>query len=95
MMRVAQIAVACGAIMIATADRSAGALILSAADITSPMVVDFSQFPGPFSFTAGPEEVGALVGEKIKYSSTSSDSVIGSADYGLGTNGSWTAARVG
>lgn len=58
-------------------------------------MVDFSQFDGAFDFTAGPVQVGDLVGEDIVWSSTSSNSVIGNGGYGLGDNGSWNDGRNG
>lgn len=75
-------------------------LITSAASLVQPVaLVDFSQFPGGFAFGPGPVQVGSLAGLDITWSSTNSvnqgGAVIGSSTYRLGTNGSWTADRVG
>jgi len=79
-----------------------------AGDIPGPsQTVDFSQFagvfdcsgaligPNSFCFTTGPVQIGVLVFEDIDWSSTSSGSVIGNADYGLGSNGEWDSGRDG
>jgi len=75
---------------------AAAAPITSAGSIPgTPVVVNFSQFPGSFNFTTGPIQVGGLVGEDIQWSSNSSNSVIGNGGYNLGSNGSWDSGRVG
>lgn len=52
--------------------------------------VDFSQFT-TLTFTGGPIQIGGLVGEDIVWTTTQpyGASVIGPADYGLASNGSW------
>lgn len=67
----------------------------SSAAISNPTVVDFSQFAGSDHFSAGPVQIGNLVGENITWESTSNGSVIGDGDYGLIANGLWTSERVG
>jgi hypothetical protein len=68
----------------------------SVSSIPAPVaVIDFSQFSGPFDGTAGPVQVGGLVDQNVVYTSTSSNSVIGNGDYGLGPNGYWTSGRLG
>ena len=70
--------------------------ITDASQIPEPSkTVDFSQFSGGFTFTAGPVQIGDLVGEDITWSSTSSASVIGDGPFDLALNGFWTAARNG
>jgi hypothetical protein len=58
-------------------------------------VVDFSQFNGPALLTAGPVQVGKLVGEDIVYTANQSSSLIGNSFYGLATNGFWNSDRIG
>lgn len=60
--------------------------------LATTKVVDFSQF-GAYQFTAGPIQIGALIGENITWSSTNNNALIGSGGYGLGANGSWTANK--
>ena len=82
-----------GTVALALSGAAHAALITSSPGGTT--VVDFSQFDGAFDFTAGPVQVGDLVGEDIVWSSTSSNSVIGNGAYGLGDNGSWDSGRNG
>lgn len=70
-------------------------LITTSASITNQIVIDFSQFNSGWVFGAGPVQVGGLVNKNVVWASGSTNSVIGSADYGLGDNGNWTSARVG
>jgi hypothetical protein len=58
-------------------------------------VVDFSQFGGAFVLTAGPVQVGDLVGEDVIYTANQNSSVIGNSTYGLDTNGFWNSGRNG
>ena len=58
-------------------------------------VIDFSEFSGPFLFTAGPVQIGDPAARDIEWFSTASNSVIGNGSYGLSTNGSWTSGRNG
>ncbi len=53
-------------------------------------IVDFSQFT-TLTYTSGPIQIGELVGEDIVWTTTSPNgaSVIGLAEYGLGSNGWW------
>jgi hypothetical protein len=53
--------------------------------------VDFSQFSGGFTSTAGPVSLG----HGITWNSTTADSVIGDGTYDLGANGSWNTDRDG
>lgn len=84
------------AIVFATAgtQQAMASLITSVGDLSGPTVIDFSQF-GAFQFTAGPVQIGGLVGEDVTWESTSSNSVIGNGSYNLGGNGTWTAGRDG
>src|SRR5688572_7184043 len=77
------------------ADRANAVLVTNPASLGSSTVIDFSQFNGPFLFTAGPVQIGALVGSNVTWESTSGGSVIGSAGYGLGSNGIWDSGRIG
>lgn len=61
----------------------------------SPKVVDFSQFGGGFTFTAGPIEIGTLVEESITWRTSHSTTVIGDPSFGLGNNGTWDSGRNG
>lgn len=70
-------------------------LITSAAGITNPTVIDFSEFNGAWLYTAGPVQIGNPVTRDIEWFSTNSNAVIGNESYGLGDNGSWTSGRVG
>ena len=88
-----KISIAIGSVLLALSGTAQAALITSSPGGTS--LVDFSQFGGDFIFTAGPVQVGDLVGEDIVWSSTSTNSVIGNGGYGLGDNGSWDAGRNG
>jgi hypothetical protein len=74
-------------------------LITSAGSITSPTVVDFSQFTTTI-FGPGPTQVGGLVGDNIVYassnSSTNGGAIVGPlGHYGLGSNGFWNGAKTG
>lgn len=71
-------------------------LVLEASLLGSPLtVVNFSQYSGDFLFTAGPEQVGSLVGEDIIFTASSSDAVLGDGgglpdnEYGFVFNGLW------
>ncbi len=72
-------------------------LITTATDITNPTVIDFRQFAQSedFIFTAGPVQIGGLVGENIQWSTTNALSVIGNGRHGLTANGVWNSGRNG
>ena len=55
------------AIVFATAgtQHAMASLITSVGDLSGPTVIDFSQF-GAFQFTAGPVQIGGLVGEDVQ-----------------------------
>jgi len=75
---------------------SRAGLVTSSAAIPPPQtVIDFSQFSGGFTFTAGPVQIGGLVGQDVTWETTTADSVIGDGTYGLADNGFWTAGRDG
>jgi hypothetical protein len=60
-------------------------------------VIDFSQFAGiGYNFTFGPDQIGEAVGLDVMFTAnpfvggnSRSGSVLGSGDYGLGSNGDW------
>ena len=79
------------ACVVGSAARVDAAMVLSAGALSSPAVVDFSQF-GSFTSSAGPTEIGGLVGESITFTSTNSGSVVGSGGYGLASNGGWSCS---
>ena len=85
-------AVACVASYVSSAS---GALVTSDGSFGPKTIIDFSQFNTTFNFTAGPIQVGGLVGKDIEWSSTTSNSVIGNSGYGLSSNGEWTSSRIG
>jgi hypothetical protein len=73
--------------------------VTSSSGLTSPTVVDFSQFTST-TFGAGPTQVGGLVGENIVFtssnSSTNGGAVVGTlGHYGLGSNGFWNGGKTG
>lgn len=70
-------------------------LIDSLADLTSPQVIDFSEFGSGWTYATAPVQIGNPVGEDITWSSTHSYSVIGNSSYGLVDNGSWNSTRNG
>jgi hypothetical protein len=69
-------------------------LVTNPASLGSSTVIDFSQFDS-FLFTAGPVQIGSLVGSDVRWESTSGNSVLGDGGYGLGSNGFWDAGRDG
>ena len=73
------------------AGRADAALITVEAAILTPTVVDFSQFSGEFVIGSGPLQIGGLVGQDIVWSTTFSNSVIGTDLYSLVDNGGWTS----
>jgi hypothetical protein len=74
------------------------ALITSAAEVPGPAtVIDFSQFT-TLVFTAGPVQIGGLVGEDVVWTATNPGAGIGTRGfpgYGLGANGFWNVGRGG
>ena len=67
------------------------ALITSAAALVSPTVIDFRDFDtGSYTFTAGPTQIGASVGEDVVWTGGSAISGFAGAGYGLNTNGTWS-----
>ena len=88
------VATACLSLLGAVAPAQA-ALITSPASLSSPTVIDFSQFGGSFQFTSGSVQIGGLVGESVSWSTNSSNSVIGNDSYGLADNGNWSLGRGG
>ena len=58
------VATACLSLLGAVAPAQA-ALITSPASLSSPTVIDFSQFGGSFQFTSGSVQIGGLVGEDV------------------------------
>lgn len=76
-------------------DSAQAALITSPASLSSPTVIDFSQFGGSFQFTSGPVQIGGLVSESVTWSRNTSGGVIGNGSYGLGANGGWSSGRNG
>jgi hypothetical protein len=76
------------------ADHAHAVLVTNAASLGSSTVIDFSQF-GPFVFTAGPVQIGSVVGDNVTWESTSNISVIGNGGYNLGANGFWDSGRSG
>lgn len=83
------------AILVAMAGQVRAGLITSSAQATgTPSVVDFSQLGG-FQSTAGPVQIGQLVGENITWSSNSGNALIGNGTYNLGSNGQWDGGRNG
>ncbi len=65
-------------------------VITSASDIPDPCVVDFSGITD--EIINPPQQVGTAVGEDIVWSSSISFSVLTGLNYGLASNGQWTAA---
>lgn len=84
-----------GLVLAPTSSWAAPILLTDVAQMSSPIVVDFSQFSGSFNFTTGPVQVGGPVGLDINYSAQSSNSVIGNGGYGLAGNGFWNSLRNG
>jgi hypothetical protein len=86
-------------VVIALSASADAGLILNTASLAAPStLIDFSQFGSnpSYIFTAGPVQVGGLVGEDVVYTSTTSASVIGGqGSYGLGQNGAWNGGRNG
>jgi hypothetical protein len=72
-------------------------LVTSESSLATPQkVIDFSQFNSlTLTPTAGPVQIGTLVGEDVVYTSTSGLSIVGNTSYGFGSNGSWNTARNG
>ena len=70
-------------------------LVTSAAEITDATVIDFSEFNGPWLFTAGPVQIGNPVTRDIEWFASHDQAVIGNSSYGLAGNGNWTSARNG
>ncbi len=86
---------AIAAMLVANAGQVQAGLMTSSGALSSPLLVDFSEFSGAFNFTAGPVQIGNPIGEDIVYSSSYSQSVIGDGNYNLVSNGRWNAGRSG
>jgi len=78
-------------------DQVSADVVTSTSGFKNPIIVDFSQFSGGWDYfgTTGPVQIGDLVGEDIKWSSSNPGSVIGDMGYGLRNNGEWGAGRNG
>lgn len=83
---------ALAAALLAGAASAQAALVTSAAALGGgATVIDFSDQPQN-QFTAGPVQVGGMVGRDVVYTATSSFSGF-SAGYGLANNGMWSGSK--
>ncbi|HUG94400.1 MAG TPA: PEP-CTERM sorting domain-containing protein [Planctomycetaceae bacterium] len=86
---------AAAAILLGGVSLPAGLITSTVGMPGTPATVDFSQFPGGFISTAGPVQIGGLVGEDITWQTNHGGSLIGNGSYSLGGNGQWTPGRDG
>lgn len=63
--------------------------LITVNNIGNPVVIGFDDFDVPYIFSAGPHQVGNLVGLDVVLTSTDSSTVIGYGSYGLNGNGEW------